>query len=127
MALIVSSPLRRALQTSVHAFAPALQKDGVKVLLQPMAQEMNAYACDIGTDRDELERQVKAGELWDADLNVSNKKIELGLVEEGWNSKVCLLQSGDANADDLTGRQMGSRQSNGTETCCKAALVAVQP
>jgi len=87
VALIVSSPLRRALQTSVYAFAPALQRDGVKVLLQPMAQEMNAYACDIGTDREELERQVKDGELWDEELNVSSEKVDFGLVEEGWNSK----------------------------------------
>jgi broad specificity phosphatase PhoE len=90
VALIVSSPLRRALQTSVHAFAPTLQKYGVKVLLQPMAQEMNAYACDVGTDREELERQVKSGNLWSTELSVSNEKIDFGLVEEGWNSKVCL-------------------------------------
>ncbi|KAH0284259.1 phosphoglycerate mutase family protein-like protein [Aureobasidium namibiae CBS 147.97] len=87
VALIVSSPLRRALQTSVHAFAPALQKEGVKVLLQPMAQEMNAYACDIGTDREELERQVKAGELWDEGLYVPSEKVDFNLVEAGWNSK----------------------------------------
>lgn len=87
MALIVSSPLRRALQTSVHSFAPALQRDGVKVLLQPMAQEMNAYACDIGTAREELERQVKAGELWERRLGVSREKVDFSLVEEGWNSK----------------------------------------
>jgi hypothetical protein len=92
VALIVSSPLRRASQTSVYAFAPALRRDGVKVLLQPMAQEMNAYACDIGTDREELERQVKAGELWDKGLDVSSQKIDFGLVEEGWNSKVCLSE-----------------------------------
>jgi hypothetical protein len=92
VALIVSSPLRRALQTSVHAFAPALRRDEVKVLLQPMAQEMNAYACDIGTGREDLERQVKAGELWGADLDVSSEKVDFGLVEEGWNSKVSLLE-----------------------------------
>ncbi|KAG9602750.1 phosphoglycerate mutase family protein, partial [Aureobasidium melanogenum] len=78
VALIVSSPLRRALQTAVHALAPALQRDGVKVVLQPMAQEMNAYACDIGTDRDELERQVKAGDLWDTSLSVPDDKIDFG-------------------------------------------------
>ncbi|KAG9950372.1 phosphoglycerate mutase family protein, partial [Aureobasidium melanogenum] len=81
MALIVSSPLRRALQTAVHAFAPALQRDGVKTILQPMAQEMNAYPCDIGTDQDELQRQVKAGELWDTELSVSSDKI--GFDAEG--------------------------------------------
>lgn len=60
------------------------------MLLQPMAQEMNAYACDIGTDREELERQVKAGEHWDKGLGVSSEKVDFGLVEEGWNIKVCV-------------------------------------
>jgi hypothetical protein len=53
---------------------------------------MNAYACDIGTGREDLERQVKAGELWGADLDVSSEKVDFGLVEEGWNSKVSLLE-----------------------------------
>ncbi|KAG9662669.1 phosphoglycerate mutase family protein, partial [Aureobasidium melanogenum] len=83
VALIVSSPLRRALQTAVHAFAPALQRDGVKIVLQPMAQEMNAYACDIGTDRPELERQVKAGDLWDTDMDVPSDKIDFN-AEGKW-------------------------------------------
>ncbi|KAI5266523.1 PGAM-domain-containing protein [Aureobasidium subglaciale] len=87
IALIVSSPLRRALQTAVHAFAPALQRDDVKLLLQPMAQEMNAFACDIGTDRDDLERQVHKGELWDAEIGVPSEKVDFEAVEAGWNSK----------------------------------------
>ncbi|CAD0081683.1 unnamed protein product [Aureobasidium vineae] len=87
VALVVSSPLRRALQTAIHAFAPALHRDGVKVLLQPMAQEMNAFACDVGTDKDELQRQVKAEELWDAGLGVPSEKVDFDLVEESWNSK----------------------------------------
>jgi broad specificity phosphatase PhoE len=118
VALVVSSPLRRALQTSVHAFAPALQRSGVKVLLQPMAQEMNAYACDIGTDREELERQVKSGELWDTGLNVPSEKVDFGLVEEGWNSKVCFPQFEFTDADHVVGRQVGAGQSIGAETCC---------
>jgi hypothetical protein len=127
VALIVSSPLRRALQTSVHAFAPALQRDEVKVLLQPMAQEMNAYACDIGTDREELEKQVKSGELWDKGLNVSSEKIDFNLVEDRWNSKVCLSWSEYADADGLVGRQVGTGSSNSAETCCEVALVVIQP
>ncbi|KAI5238840.1 PGAM-domain-containing protein [Aureobasidium subglaciale] len=87
IALIVSSPLRRALQTAVHAFAPALQRDDVKLLLQPMAQEMNAFACDIGTDRDDLERQVHKGELWDAEIGVPSEKVDFEAVEASWNSK----------------------------------------
>jgi hypothetical protein len=127
VALIVSSPLRRALQTSVHAFAPALRRDEVKVLLQPMAQEMNAYACDIGTDREELERQVMSGKLWDTGLDVPSKRVDFDLVEEGWNSKVCLSWSEYADADDVAGRQVGARQSNSAEACCEATLVVIQP
>lgn len=78
----------------MHAFTPAIQREGVKIILQPMAQEMNAYACDIGTDRDELERQIKAGNLWNEGLNVSSDKIDLTAVEEGWNSKASSLTSG---------------------------------
>ena len=110
MALIVSSPLRRALQTSVHAFAPALQRDGVKVLLQPMAQEMNAYACDIGTDREKLERQVGAGELWDEGLSVPSEKVDFSLVEDGWNSKVFLFAALDVRM------LMRCRRANGHQT-----------
>lgn len=72
----------------MHAFAPALQRDEVKVILQPMAQEMNAYACDIGTNRDELEGQVRAGDLWDTHLSIADDKIDFGAVEKGWNTKV---------------------------------------
>ncbi|THY90442.1 PGAM-domain-containing protein [Aureobasidium pullulans] len=85
--LIVSSPLRRALQTAVHAFTPALQRGEVKLLLQPLAQEMNAYACDIGTDRDELEKQVRTGQLWDPEIGVASEKVDFSAAEEGWNSK----------------------------------------
>lgn len=81
----------------------------MKVILQPMAQEMNAYACDIGTDRDELERQVKAGDLWDTGLCVPSDKIDFNAVEDGWNSKASPLRSSCANADNIVGRQMGAR------------------
>ena len=74
-----------------------------------MAQEMNAYACDIGTDRDELEKQVKAGDLWDAALSVRSEKIDYNAVEEGWNLKVGPSKSKYTNADDVVGRQMGAR------------------
>jgi hypothetical protein len=74
-----------------------------------MAQEMNAYACDIGTDRDELERQVKAGDLWDTDMDVPSYKIDFSAVEEGWNTKVSSSKTGYASADNIAGRQMGAR------------------
>jgi len=49
---------------------------------------MNAYACDIGTDRDELEKQVRTGQLWDPEIGVASDKVDFSAVEEGWNSKV---------------------------------------
>lgn len=60
----------------------------MKLLLQPLAQEMNAYACDIGIDRDELEKQVRTGQLWDPEIGVASDKVDFSAVEEGWNSKV---------------------------------------
>lgn len=59
----------------------------MKLLLQPLAQEMNAYACDIGIDRDELEKQVRTGQLWDPEIGVASDKVDFSAVEEGWNSK----------------------------------------
>lgn len=111
----------------MHAFAPALQEDGVKIVLQPMAQEMNAYPCDIGTDRDELERQAKAGDLWDSELGVPSEKIDFNAVEEGWNIKVGSLKTRFVNADNSAGRQVGARQSDCPKTRCKASLLVVRP
>jgi broad specificity phosphatase PhoE len=49
---ILCSPYRRALQTA----APIAAAIGVPVSVQPVVRERYAFACDIGSPRDELAR-----------------------------------------------------------------------
>jgi len=98
------------------------------MLLQPMAQEMNAYACDIGTDGKELERQVKAGELWDEGLNVPSEKVDFSLVEDGWNSKVCLFAALDVrmliSCRRANGHQTEQQSRNVLQSCARGSSTA---
>ena len=48
---IIASPYTRALQTA----APIARTLGLKVTIDPLVRERYAFACDIGTRRDELE------------------------------------------------------------------------
>ncbi|XXG98356.1 carboxy methyl transferase for protein phosphatase 2A [Hypoxylon texense] len=54
--LIVSSPLRRTLQTTTLGWAPAIERLGGprNVVLLPQAQECNALPCDTGSSREAL-------------------------------------------------------------------------
>lgn len=54
--LIVSSPLRRTLQTTTLGWAPAVARLGGprSVVLLPQAQECNALPCDTGSPRESL-------------------------------------------------------------------------
>lgn len=49
---IITSPYTRALQT----VAPIARQLGVPVLIKPIVRERYAYACDVGTQRRQLER-----------------------------------------------------------------------
>ncbi|KAI1386563.1 phosphoglycerate mutase-like protein [Hypoxylon trugodes] len=55
--VIISSPLRRTLQTSYLGYAPAIERLGglKKVVLLPQAQECNDFPCDTGSSREVLE------------------------------------------------------------------------
>ncbi|GAA5881306.1 hypothetical protein JCM16303_000121 [Sporobolomyces ruberrimus] len=56
--LLVSSPLRRPMQTLVIGYAPlreCLEKGGKAVILLPELQEVNSYPCDRGSTRETLE------------------------------------------------------------------------
>ncbi|CAJ2514196.1 Uu.00g023150.m01.CDS01 [Anthostomella pinea] len=55
--LIVSSPLRRTLQTTYMGWAPAVERLGglKKVVCLPQAQECNDHPCDTGSPREKLE------------------------------------------------------------------------
>ncbi|KAI2621387.1 phosphoglycerate mutase-like protein [Hypomontagnella submonticulosa] len=55
--LIISSPLRRTLQTTTLGWAPAIERLGGprKVVCMPQAQECNNLPCDTGSSREALE------------------------------------------------------------------------
>ena len=66
--LIITSPLQRAIQTTLSAFSKVLDKryfdaesghgvdGGVELLIDADAQERSDFPCDTGSDRDTLEK-----------------------------------------------------------------------
>lgn len=87
VSLVLASPLKRTIQTASYCFGAALARPDVPFLLVPLAQEVAANPCDTGFPADELRgavpELVKEGEV-PFDLG----KIDFGMVEQGWNSKV---------------------------------------
>lgn len=63
--LIVSSPLKRTLQTTKLGWGPAVERLGglSKVLCIPQAQECNDYPCDTGSSKDILSRDPEFAEF----------------------------------------------------------------
>ncbi|KAF2253608.1 phosphoglycerate mutase family protein [Trematosphaeria pertusa] len=93
IAAILSSPLRRAIQTSLAGFPHVLDKryfdpssdfgveNGVELTLEPDLQERSALPCDTGSERHVLEKEF---------LNLG-----LGGLREDWQAK-----AGQYAADD---------------------------
>ncbi|KAK8110166.1 uncharacterized protein PG998_006623 [Apiospora kogelbergensis] len=65
--LVVSSPLRRTLQTTALGWAPAVERLGglKRVLCLPQAQECNALPCDTGSPA--RRPRGRPGGFWAAD------------------------------------------------------------
>ncbi|CZR58477.1 uncharacterized protein PAC_08369 [Phialocephala subalpina] len=104
--IVLSSPLRRAIQTAVHSFTPAILRPEVKLLLVPLAQEISAKPCDVGHEREDLEKEMKRllsneGQ----ELGFDAERIDYSILEEGWSSKKGLyedsLQAVEARAAEL--------------------------
>lgn len=85
--LVISSPLKRTLQTTLRGWGPAVQKLGGprKVICLPQLQECNAYPCDTGSAREVLER--------DPEVN----GFDFSLLTPDWTSK-----QGQFAADEAT-------------------------
>lgn len=79
--LIVSSPLRRALETALCSLQPAIAR-GVKIVALPELQETSDVACDTGSDVSDLEREFSDKQ------GPSGPVIDLSLLDKDWNSKV---------------------------------------
>ncbi|CAO1614267.1 unnamed protein product [Parajaminaea phylloscopi] len=85
--LVVSSPLKRTLQTTLRGWGPAVERLGGRknVVCLPQLQECNAYPCDTGSAREVLEQ----------DPEVSG--FDFGLLTPDWTSK-----QGQFAADEAT-------------------------
>jgi broad specificity phosphatase PhoE len=93
IAVILSSPLRRAIQTSLAGFPHVLEKryfdpcsefgveNGIELTLEPDLQERSALPCDTGSERHVLEKDFP--------------NLALEELSEGWLSK-----AGQYAADD---------------------------
>ena len=91
--LVLSSPLRRAIQTTCLAFDPLLARPEIPLLLVPNAQEVGNNLCDIGFPMEDIEAEIV--KLFDdIPLSFDVKKIDRSLLTKAWNSKVCRAPRG---------------------------------
>ena len=72
--LLVASPLRRTLYTTLNAFHPELSRN-MTVIALPELQETADVPCDTGSDVELLREEMKG------------KPVDLSRVRKGWNSK----------------------------------------
>jgi hypothetical protein len=86
--LVLASPLRRTIQTAALSFGPTLARDDVPFIAIPGAQEVSDMESDTGSSPNALKSYL--GDLF---VNQSlgfdiKEKLDLTLVNEGWNIKV---------------------------------------
>ena len=87
ISLVLSSPLRRAIQTTIIAFGPTLARKEVQYKVIPLAQEVSDFKCDTGHPKEVLRKSIN--ELFaNEDVGFDLEKVDYELVEEGWNKKV---------------------------------------
>ncbi|KAL9572360.1 hypothetical protein ACKAV7_003561 [Fusarium commune] len=72
--LIVSSPLRRTLQTTLLAF-PSQLGPGLQIVALPEVQEVSDMNCDTGSDLSVIKAEFQ------------QQPVDFGLVEPGWQIK----------------------------------------
>ena len=72
--LLVTSPIRRTIYTTLLAFEPELAR-GVKCIALPEVQETSDLPCDTGSDISVLRKEFEG------------KPVDLSLVMEGWDNK----------------------------------------
>jgi broad specificity phosphatase PhoE len=80
--LVVTSPLRRCLQTTVHAFSDQIKAGRLRAIANPDLQEVSTDPCDTGTPLDVLREEFPLVEfpdeifpdIWPRDRNIMPKK-----------------------------------------------------
>jgi len=73
--LIVSSPIRRTLYTSLLSFEHDIKNKGLTIIAFPEVQETSDLPCDTGSSPEELAQEF------------AGKPIDFSLVKHGWNVK----------------------------------------
>jgi broad specificity phosphatase PhoE len=87
--LIVTSPLRRALYTTLLGWKPAIERLGIaNVVVLPEAQECCDFPCDTGSPREQLE------------MDPDFKGLEFSRLTPDWNSKQGFWAPDDASLAD---------------------------
>lgn len=104
--LVISSPLRSTIQTTLLAFPNALNKryydpasgkgvdGGAQLILDPELQERSALRIDTGSGREVLEKEFP--------------ELEFGSLAEGWT-----IKEGAYAADDETAEKRAARVRSG--------------
>lgn len=79
ISLLISSPFRRTIYTTIISFAPALANGHCQsiIIALPEIQETSDFPCDTGSDVDQLRKE----------MNEKQAPVDLSLVKEGWNVK----------------------------------------
>lgn len=72
--LLVCSPLRRTIYTTLLAFGSEVER-GIKIIALPELQETSDIPCDTGSDVVILKQEMEG------------KAVDLSLLHEDWNSK----------------------------------------
>lgn len=73
--LLVCSPLKRTIKTTLLAFQSDIERGVVPVIALPEAQETSDLPCDTGRDPSVLTKEFE------------NQPVDLSRVTRGWNSK----------------------------------------
>ena len=73
--LLVCSPLKRTINTTLLAFKPDIERGVAPVVALPEAQETSDLPCDTGSDPSVLTKEFE------------NQPVDLSRVTDGWNSK----------------------------------------
>jgi broad specificity phosphatase PhoE len=107
--LIITSPLRRTIQTTLLAFTNVLDKryytegsgsgikGGAELLLDPDLQERSALPCDTGSDRRTLETAFPT--------------LEFSTLQSGWPSEEGFYSADDSAVSDRARKVRGDLRS----------------
>jgi hypothetical protein len=81
----MASPMKRTIETAILGFAPSLSKPDVSFILVPQAQEISAFPCDVGHEREDLEARIEDAL---AEAGLDKDRVDFSILEPKWTEKV---------------------------------------